>query len=74
LRATRAGRTALRAVERDDDPETQAPEEQVVLVFRIVFTLIPPAAGRRPTSPQRDSPASCSSGSSCPLCFGRRPV
>jgi hypothetical protein len=46
-RATRAGRTALRAVERDDDPETQAPLVHHVFVFRIVVTLIPPAAGRR---------------------------
>jgi hypothetical protein len=61
-RKTRAGGTALRAVERDTDPETQRPRGPVVLVFLDqCLALAPAAAGRRPASPKRDPPASDSS-------------
>ena len=53
---TAAGRPRLRAVERDDHPETQTPHEHMVLVFP--DDRLAPDGGRgcRPASPQLDSP------------------
>jgi hypothetical protein len=60
-RATRAGRTALRAVERDDDPETQAPLVHQVFVFPDRRHAPPPAG--RPAPDQPSVTASCSPAS-----------
>jgi hypothetical protein len=59
-RRDEAGRAALRAVERDDDPETQAPLVPQVFVFADRPHAHP--AGRRPAPDQPCVTASCSPG------------